>query len=86
MLRHMTYMDNGPKIIRLRQDEVVDTLETILDMAKEGKITSFIASGILSTGEIFTSVSKADSVQEHTLIAYLQTTATMRVVNMNADF
>lgn len=70
-------------VIPLRKNDMVETLEAILEMAREGKVQNFIAAGFMTDGNVFTTVSKADVIEHQTLNSYLQAMATTRIIQEN---
>lgn len=76
-------MSNESKVIPLRKDDVVETLETLLSMAKNGEIKNLVAAGHINDGNIFTAVVNADMIEQHTLNSYLLTDAIQRTVGIN---
>jgi hypothetical protein len=69
-----------PKVVPLHKNDVVETLETLLNMARAGEVRNLVAAGHLNGGNIFTAVAKADVIEHHTLNSYLQTSAILRTV------
>lgn len=77
-------MTKGPTVITLNKNELVDTLEALLEMAKKGEIEGMVAAGLLKSGEVFTATSKVDIVQQHMLSSYIHTNAMMKIVQQNS--
>ena len=75
-------MDNlPPKIVPLKKNSVVDTLETLLKMAKEDKLGGFIAAGFIGREEqVFVSVVDVDCASQYALIGHLNSNATLRTI------
>jgi hypothetical protein len=75
------------KIIRFKtpQDNLVEALENLLEMAKKGEITNFIFASKCSDGNIATSWSNADVGERNELVAHLQIDVMYAVVEANMD-
>lgn len=70
-------------VVPLYKNDVVEMLETLLEMAKAGKIKNFIAAGHLDDGNIFTSVVKTNVIEHHILNSYLQSNVILRTIEQN---
>lgn len=74
-----------PNIVPLHKNDVVEMLESMLEMAKAGEIRNFIAAGYMNDGNIMTAVVKADTIEHYTLNSYLQTNVILRTVEQNIN-
>ena len=68
-----------PKTIPLRKNNAVETLEALLQMAKENKIGGFVAAGYVGSGVFITTVD-VNHVQQHELISQLTAGAILNTV------
>lgn len=68
-----------PKIIPLRKSNAVETLEALLQMAKENKVGGFVAAGYAGDGVFVTTVD-VNHIQQHELISQLTAGAILNTV------
>ena len=68
-----------PKTIPLRKNNAVETLEALLQMAKENKIGGFVAAGYAGSGVFVTTVD-VNHVHQHELISQLPAGAILNTV------
>lgn len=75
------------KIIKLKttQDNMVESLEYILEQAKQGNIESFAFSAQLTDGNIATSYFNADVGTKQALIGHMQADVMYQIVEANVD-
>jgi hypothetical protein len=75
------------KVIRLKtpQDNVVENLERILEMAKKGEITGFVLAAKCPNGEVATSWANTDVGERNELVSHLQIDVMYAVVEANMD-
>lgn len=75
------------KIIRFRtpQDNIVETLEDLLERAKSGEITSFVFAAKTPSGEVATSWANADVGTRNELTSHLQLDVVYAVMEANMD-
>ncbi|OMC86921.1 hypothetical protein BK128_09660 [Viridibacillus sp. FSL H7-0596] len=76
------------KIIRINtpQSNIVDVLETVLDLAKRGEIKNIALSAEHSTnGEVLTGYANADVCERQYLISHMQSDITMAIVAENIE-
>ncbi len=63
---------NKTNVIRLKKDDVVETLEELLKKANKGEIDSMAVTGELKNGKSFVAMANVSIFDLHVLIAYLQ--------------
>ncbi|MGD9678426.1 MAG: hypothetical protein AB7V16_08795 [Vulcanibacillus sp.] len=75
------------KIIRFKtpQDNLIETLERILELARNGEIENFILAAKLPNGEVATSWSNADVGTRNELVSHLQLDVVYAVIEANMD-
>ena len=73
------------KIVRLKtpQNNVIEALETILEMAKQGEALNFVFAAKCPDGNVATSWCNADVGTRNELVAHLQMDIMMAVVEAN---
>jgi hypothetical protein len=69
-----------PKVVPLKKSDVVETLTELLNMARSGEITSFMAAGFLKDESVFTTVIGPDPIEQHMLVSHLNANAIIRTV------
>lgn len=69
------------KIIELKPNTVVEELEALLELAKEKKLECFLFAGYSGTNEIITSTCETSVNDHQALVGYLQSLATIRMLN-----
>lgn len=75
------------KIIRFKtpQDNLVEALEKILELARNGGIENFILAAKLPNGEVATSWFNADVGTRNELVSHLQLDVVYAVIEANMD-
>lgn len=75
------------KIVRFKtpQDSTIESLEYILDQAKQGNILNFAFAANLTDGNIATSYAHADVGTKQVLIGHMQADVMYQVVQANID-
>lgn len=71
---------SNPRIVQMRGNELVERLEQLLDLAKNGKIRNFVGAGYYSDDEVFTVFVNTTQGEEFVLNGYLNARTTQRFV------
>lgn len=50
------------KVVPIRKNNVIETLEVMLGLAKDGQIKGFVAAGFLKEDSVFTTVNDVDVI------------------------
>lgn len=69
-----------PKVVPLKRNSVVEILESMLEMAKEGEIKNFIAAGFLEDGDVVSATVNASIIEQRTLLSYLDSEITIKTM------
>jgi len=69
------------KVVSLNPNNVVESLEYLLELAKEGNIDCFVFAGFSVNDEIITSTCDTSVLDHQSLVAYLQSLATIRMLS-----
>lgn len=69
------------KIIELKPNIIVEELEALLELAKENKIECFLFAAYSGGNEIITSTCETTVNDHQALVGYLQSLATIRMLN-----
>lgn len=76
-----TVVKNKKKVVELNPNNTVETLEYLLDLAKEGKLDCFVFAAYSPNDEIVTSVCDTSVLDHQALVAYLSSLATIRMLS-----
>lgn len=69
------------KVVKLKPSNVVESLEALLELAKEGNIDCFVFAGFSTNDEIVTSTCDTSVLDHQSLVGYLQSLATIRLIS-----
>lgn len=75
-----------PKTIELDPSNVVPGLEALLEMAKNGEINNFVFGGISKDGEFISTVCDCSLSNLMSILGYLQSIASIKVLTEAIDF
>lgn len=75
------------KIIRLKtgQDNLVEALTDILEMAKSGELSNFVFAGKCPNGEVVSAWAKADFGERNELMGHIQADIMYAMIEANMD-
>jgi hypothetical protein len=69
-----------PKVIELKPNPIINILESLLSMAKEGTLDSIVLAGFTKDKEIVTARSNVDLIEQQHLVSFMQIDATLRTI------